>query len=103
MSSRNETMRKRVFGIRLDESHLQWAKRNAGAIRHFIETQGEGFIKRTTPAAVTPTLSKFTCLRDKPEHPNPQMQEAQCNACRANSFNTWRACQDLRREQQREP
>lgn len=55
----------------------------------------------TQPKAEKPVFyPDWICVRGKPRHPNPAMQQAQCDVCKARHFKQWKACQELRAEQQ---
>lgn len=50
----------------------------------------------------TQLTKEWICLKNKPKDPNPTLQQAKCNTCKASDWSTWKACQDLKRQYERE-
>jgi len=59
--------------------------------RDSVEPEKKGFL-------ASGASQDWICLLLRPKHPNPEMQQARCEVCKANDFEKWKACQELKQE-----
>lgn len=65
-------------------------------LRLFIDKLHSLYAQKVTTNL--PEVSEdWFCLKGEPRHPNPQMQVAKCDVCRAHDWNRWHECQDYKR------
>lgn len=57
--------------------------------------------KREAKSPLEDFTREWICIRGLPKHPNPAMQVAKCDTCKARDWDEWKACQELRREARR--